>query len=82
MMSDSNMQKHELPADIVRTIEQNVANDLIQMIRRHKPLNEQEQRLMDSLIAEVGTKYQLLPPVEGFKTERIEEKLPPSGEWF
>lgn len=73
---------NNLPTADVRAIEQTVAKDLIDMIRRHKPLNEQEQRLMDSLIAEVGTKYQILPPVEGFKVERIEEKLPPSGEWF
>jgi len=63
-----------------REIAQAVASDLVEMIKRHTPLNEQEQRLMDSLIAEIGTKYQILPPVEGFKAERIEEKLP--KEWF
>lgn len=72
----------ELSAADTRSIEQRVAEDLIQMIRRHKPLNDQEQRLMDSLVAEIGTKYGVLPPQEGFKAERIEEKLPPNGEWF
>ena len=53
----------------------------MEMIKRHHPLNDQERRLLESLSAEVGTKYGLLPPQEGFKTERIEEKLPPNG-WF
>lgn len=67
---------------ISREIEKRVANDVIVMIRRHKPLNHQEQRLMDAIIAEVGVKYGVLPPQEGFKEDRIEEKLPEGGEWF
>lgn len=65
----------------IRAIEQGVARDFMEMIKRHHPLNDQERRLLESLSAEVGTKYGLLPPQEGFKTERIEEKLPPNG-WF
>lgn len=66
----------------LRAIEQRVARDLIGMVRQHKALNDQEQRLMDSICAEVGTKYGILPPQEGFKVERLEEKMPADGQWF
>lgn len=69
-----------IPLAEARSIQQDVARDLIEMLRRHTALNDQEQRLLDSLAAEIGAKYQILPPVEGFKAERIEEKLP--KEWF
>lgn len=64
----------------IRQIEQRVAKDLMEMVGRHKPLNHQEQRLMDAIRSEVGVKYGILPPQEGYKVERIEEKLP--REWF
>lgn len=63
-------------------IEQRVAQELIKMVRQHKALNAQEQRLMDAICAEVGTKYGILPPQEGFKIERLEEKMPTDGQWF
>jgi len=69
-------------AEVVRTIEQRLANDMISMIRKHRPLNQQESRLLESLVAEIGTKYGVLPPQEGFKIERIEEKLPLDNQWF
>lgn len=68
------------PAQEVRKIQQEVAADLIEMIKHHHALNQQEQRLMDSIIAEVGTKYGILPPEEGYKIDRIEERIP--QEWF
>lgn len=67
------------PAD-KRAIQQEVAADLIEMIKRHHALNQQEHRLMESIIAEVGTKYGILPPEEGYKIDRIEERIP--REWF
>jgi len=76
------MSDKYIPAEEVYLIEQRVAKDLIDMVRRHKPLNEQEIRLMDAICAEVGTKYGVLPPQEGFKVERLEEKIPLDGQWF
>ena len=69
-----------LPTTAVRGIEQRVARDLIAMVKRHKALNEQEQRLMEAICAEVGVKYNVLPPQEGFKAERLEESIPEN--WF
>ena len=63
----------------VREIQQQVAADVIEMVKRHLALNTQEQRLMDSIVAEVGVKYGLLPPIEGFKIDRLEERI---QEWF
>jgi len=68
------------PTPEVRKIQQEVAADLIEMIKRHHALNSMEQRLMESIIAEVGTKYGILPPEEGYKIDRLEERIP--QEWF
>lgn len=63
---------------------QEVASEMMAMIRRRRPLNEMEKRLLDALVSEIGVKYLLLPSVEGFRVEarQFEEDRQSSVNWF
>lgn len=48
---------------------QEAARDMMAIIKRRRPLNAMEGRLLDALYSEIGAKYLLLTPVDGFKVE-------------
>jgi hypothetical protein len=78
------MTMGKTPPKIINPTEsdQAVAADCMNIIKKRTALNDQEQRLLDALYAEIGIKYELLPPQEGFKIERFDEKTEISKEWF
>ena len=74
----------KLAPDEIFAAKQEAANEMMAMIRKHRPLNEMEKRLLDALYSEIGVKYLLLPPVDGFKVEarQDEENDGFKNSWF
>ncbi len=65
-------------------IRSQIAQEMLDIIDKRKPLDEKEEMLLNSLRSEIGVKYGLLPPVKGFHVEARQqaENENTSKNWF
>ena len=61
-------------AEEIFAVKQEVARECMQIIRKRKPLNTQESRLLDCLYSQIGVRYLLLPSINLFTVEAREDE--------
>ena len=65
--------------DEIFAAKQEVARECMQIIRKRKPLNTQESRLLECLYSQIGVRYFLLPSINLFTVEAREDAE--TGRW-